>query len=319
MASCPRMAEPDALKGFRSKDTGQASDGELLRRFVEQRDEAAIATLVQRYGPMVMGLCQRILHQREDAEDAFQATFLVLVQKASTLRRPELLGNWLYGVAYRIARKAKSLEARRLHKEKTAMSIAASKDPATEAEWRDLLSVVDEELQQLPDKYRLPLVLCYLGNMTNEEAAERLGWPAGSISYRLSRAREMLQHRLQKRQLSLPSGFFAGMAVPLALPTVSGDLIGATVSLAMKLKAATAAVVVPSTPAVQLARCALHTMAGEKKRITLLQTIVVLVAALGLAILFVQFLAGGFAPRSFSFETGGTGGMAPSCVPQCVP
>jgi RNA polymerase sigma factor (sigma-70 family) len=278
----------------------EESDPELLRRFAEHRDESAFEAIVRRHGPMVLGVCQRILSHRQDAEDAFQATFLVLVQKASSLRQPELLASWLYVVAGRIARKAKNSQSRRVQQEPSAMSTQASPDPRTEAEWRELLSIMDEELQQLPSKYRQPLVLCYLGNMTNEEAAEKLGWPLGSMSYRLARAREMLQKRLQKRNRSLPAGYFAGMALPLALPQVSGELISTTVSLAKALSASTAgaaAGAASSAAPVQMALTTLRAMALEKRKILIASAVAVLLAVFGLGVIVSQFFAGEFGQR----------------------
>jgi RNA polymerase sigma factor (sigma-70 family) len=166
----------------------------LLERFTRRHDQVAFAALVARHGPMVLGVCRRVLGNVQEAEDAFQATFLVLVRKAAAITRPHLLGNWLYGVAARTARKARIRMARRLHHERQAA--VAPRDPPPETDWSDLIAQLDEELEQLPFKYRAPLVLCYLDGLTNEEAARRLGWPTGSISYRLARGREMLRQRL---------------------------------------------------------------------------------------------------------------------------
>jgi RNA polymerase sigma factor (sigma-70 family) len=173
----------------------------LLRRFSQQHDEDAFARLVERHGPMVLGVCQRVLGCYQAAQDAFQATFLVLVRKASSIERPELLANWLHGVAARTARKARVLAARRAHHERQA-SVESPETQPESAEWKDLWPHLDQELQRLPDKYRAPLILCYLHGMTNKEAADRLGWPAGSISYRLARGRELLRERLGARNCS---------------------------------------------------------------------------------------------------------------------
>lgn len=293
MASTPQLSEnlPGKLRSVARRAMEDEDDQELLRRFAEDHDELAFEVIVRRHGPMVLGVCQRIMNHRQDAEDAFQATFLVLVQKASSLRKPELLANWLYGVACRIARKTCNRETRRAQQEPSAMSTnEAGSDPTTQAEWRELLSVMDEELQQLPSKYRQPLVLCYLSNMTNEEAAQRLGVPVGSMSYRLGRARQMLQERLERRNQSLPAGFFAGVAFSQALPEVSGNLISATVSLAKGLS--TSVPVPSSAPAVELAHTALQAMAREKKQFLILSTLAVLLATFGLSIIVTQFLAG---------------------------
>jgi RNA polymerase sigma factor (sigma-70 family) len=181
-----------------SPSTAGPTDGQLLARFVHTCDDAAFAVLVQRYGPMVLGVCRRILGDATDAEDAFQATFLVLVKKARSLEKPDLLGNWLYGVAYRIARKARAQRAKRAQHTPPPAAMSSS-DPQLEAVLRELQAQLDEELAQIPTKYRAPLVLCYLEGLSNREAAQRLGWPIGSISHRLARGREMLRDRLQDR------------------------------------------------------------------------------------------------------------------------
>jgi RNA polymerase sigma factor (sigma-70 family) len=186
----------------------QLTDGQLLDRFVRRRDESAFAVLVKRHGPMVLGVCRRLLQNAHDADDAFQATFLVLVRKAGLIAQPELLANWLYGVAYRVAIKARVRAARRSEHERRAAAMPVE-DPVVEVAGRELRSVLDAEMNHLPEKYRAPLVLCYLEGKTNEEAARQLGWPTGSISGRLARARELLRKRLVRRGLALSAGGFA--------------------------------------------------------------------------------------------------------------
>ncbi len=214
------------------------SDGQLLERFTSFQDEAAFATLVQRHGPMVLGVCQRLLNEPHDAEDAFQATFLVLVRKAGTIAQPDLLANWLYGVAYRIAIKARATAARRREHERQAALMPLA-DPIPNVAWRELRTVLDAEMNLLPEKYRAPLVLCYLEGLTNEEAARKLGWPTGSMSGRLSRGRELLRKRLIRRGLTLSAGLLAlllskssasAAAIPAALAksTVSLAVLSAT-------------------------------------------------------------------------------------------
>jgi RNA polymerase sigma factor (sigma-70 family) len=191
-----------------------ASDGQLLQRFAAGHDEAAFAALVERHGPMVLAVCRRALNDWHDAADAFQATFLVLVRKAGTLSRPELLGNWLYRVAYRTAVKAKARAAlRRAHERQAACMPTAG--PTAERGGREPHEDLDEALNRLPEKHRAPLVLCYLEGKTNAEAARLLGWPAGSMSWRLARAREALRERLA------PGGAGAVLwpQLPAAVPT----------------------------------------------------------------------------------------------------
>jgi RNA polymerase sigma factor (sigma-70 family) len=186
----------------------QLTDGQLLERFARRRDESAFAVLVKRHGPMVLAVCRRLLQNAHDADDAFQATFLVLVRKAGLIAQPELLANWLYGVAYRVAIKARVRAARRSEHERRAPAMSLE-DPLAEVSGRELRSVLDAEMNHLPEKYRAPLVLCYLEGKTNEEAARQLGWPTGSISGRLARARELLRKRLVRRGLVLSAGGFA--------------------------------------------------------------------------------------------------------------
>jgi len=210
------------------------TDPELLDRFVQLRDQSAFTALVRRHGGMVFGVCRRILGSSQDAEDAFQATFVVLASKAAGLKRPELLANWLYGVAYRTARKAKAEAARRGFHERQAALMAASETLPVGEDWQEVRALLDEELQHLPSKYRVPLVLCYLEGLTNEEAARRLGWPTGSISYRLARGRELLRGRLARRQRALPSSDFnAGLAAIVLPPAVPDSLIESTVQAAV--------------------------------------------------------------------------------------
>jgi RNA polymerase sigma-70 factor (ECF subfamily) len=166
------------------------SDGQLLDRFIAGQDEA-FAALVYRHSGLVMGVCRRTLHHAQDAEDAFQATFLVLARKAASIRNKEAVGSWLYGVAYHIAMEVKTRAARRRAHERQAHDMPRS-DSFAEETWSELQPVLDQELHRLPEKYRLPLVLCYLQGKTHREAASELGWPIGSMSRRLDRARDLL-------------------------------------------------------------------------------------------------------------------------------
>jgi RNA polymerase sigma factor (sigma-70 family) len=210
------------------------TDGQLLERFVRDHEGAAFAALVHRHGAMVLGVCRRVLRQPQDAEDAFQATFLILVQKAGSLEQPELLANWLYGVAYRTAQQARVRAARRSHHEKEAAAMTATQSEPNTA-WPELREILDRELFQLPEKYRAPLVLCYLEGKTNEEAARLLGWPIGSMSARLARGRELLRDRLSGRQhagAALPPGVLDERPEPEHVPPFLAD---ATVQAALAL------------------------------------------------------------------------------------
>src|SRR5262249_55553423 len=159
------------------------------------RDEATLATLVRRHGPMVWGVCRRVLHNYHDAEDAFQATFLVLVRKAASIASPGLLANWLYGVAHQTALKARATAAKRRARERQVTEMpepALSERPL----WDDLQPLLEKELSRLPDKYRVAIVLCDLEGKTRKEASRQLGVPEGTLAARLARGRGMLAKRL---------------------------------------------------------------------------------------------------------------------------
>ena len=191
-------------RSLRVRGEAEMTDPDLLRRFLENREEAAFAALVERHGPMVLGVCRHLVTNAADADDAFQATFLVLVRRASSIRKPQLLGNWLYGVAHRVAARARLQAARRRDRERPEVEMMAT-DPSREAsEWNPVLH---EELNHLPEKYRAPMVLCYLQGKTNQEAAQLLSWPVGTVKGRLTRARELLKKRLTRRGVSLSSAF----------------------------------------------------------------------------------------------------------------
>jgi RNA polymerase sigma factor (sigma-70 family) len=199
---------------------------------------------------MVLAVCRRVLRDSHDADDAFQATFLVLVRKAGSIAQPELLGNWLYGVAYRVAVKARANAARRSTYERRAPAMSLV-DPMMEVTGRELRSVLDAELSHLPEKYRAPLVLCYLEGKTNEEAARKLGWPTGSISGRLARARELLRKRLLRRGLALSAGIFAmHLSKNTAAAAVPNSLLDCTVRGALVFTQATPAAASAVSPSV---------------------------------------------------------------------
>jgi len=181
-------------------------DGELLGRYVDRRDEAALAALVNRHGPMVWGVCRRHL-SHHDAEDAFQATFIVLVRKASSIVQREAVGNWLYGVAHQTA-----LQARRSAARRRAREVQVTEMPDAEApqeRWADLQPLLDEELSRLPDHYRTVIVLSDLEGRTRKEVAAQLGCPEGTVASRLVRARSMLAKRLTQRGVALSGGALA--------------------------------------------------------------------------------------------------------------
>jgi RNA polymerase sigma factor (sigma-70 family) len=223
-------AESHSLRG------PDVTDGQLLKDFIAENDESAFTALVKRHGPMVMGLCRRVLGESADAEDAFQATFMVLARKAASVGRPDLLGNWLYGVAYRTALEARSKLMRRQAKEKQLVQ-EPSEEPTPDVVWQEVRDVLDEEVSRLPDKYRVPFVLCYLQGQTNEEAASRLGCPKGTILSRLATARERLRARLIYRGIALSVGSLGLLLTEQASAAVPSSLSASTVQAATNLAA----------------------------------------------------------------------------------
>ncbi len=193
------------------------SDERLLEMFLSHRDEAAFEALMRRHGPMVLGVCRRVLRNAHDAEDAFQATFLVFVRKAGSLRSRELLANWLYGVAYRTSMKARAMNAKRRTKERQVTEISC---PAAEP-CEELLAELDHELSRLPDKYRVPVVLCELEGKSRKEVARLLGVPEGTLSSRLAQAKKMLAKRLSRHELAIPPSVLAvGLSPTLRASTL---------------------------------------------------------------------------------------------------
>jgi RNA polymerase sigma factor (sigma-70 family) len=261
-----------------------ASDGQLLRRFADQRDEAAFAALVQRHGPMVLGVCRRVLRNTHEAEDAFQATFLVLVRKKNAIARPELLGNWLFGVAYRTALEARRRQLRRrAHETEVANMPEAIANPDRAAP--DLRPLLDEEVRRLPEKYRAPVVLCYLQGKTTEEAAGLLGCPKGTVFSRLAWARERLRNRLTRRGLAVPAGVFATLlARDTAAATVPAAVVAVTVRAARALAAGTTTGLV-SAKVIALTEGVMRAMLFAKLKSVAATLVAVSVVTLGIGVL----------------------------------
>jgi RNA polymerase sigma-70 factor (ECF subfamily) len=212
---------------------GDRTDGWLLERFAVQRDEAAFAALVQRHGPLVLSACRRVLQHEQDAEDAFQATFLVLARKAHQLCQSQTVGRWLSSVAYRIAKKARRSKVRRQVRE-TGPEDILEPERTPEWVWRDLQHVIHEEIDRLPRIFREPFVFCCLQGKTNEQAAQQLGCPLGTVLSRLARARERLRGRLSRRGVSLSTGLLATvLAQQAASATVPAALSDATIRAAV--------------------------------------------------------------------------------------
>jgi RNA polymerase sigma factor (sigma-70 family) len=188
------------------RECDDVSDGKLLDRFVATGADDAFATLLHRHAAMVLGVCRRILGNAHDAEDAFQATFLVLIRKAAGLRGRRTVGDWLYGVAYHTALKARAASGKRRVMEQRYQR---TRGHLNEAAWRELEEVLDRELSSLPEKYRAPLVLCDLEGKSRKDAARQLGCPEGTVSGRLARARVLLSKRLSRRGVVISGGLLA--------------------------------------------------------------------------------------------------------------
>jgi RNA polymerase sigma factor (sigma-70 family) len=256
---------------------GRPTDGQLLDRFLAHREEAAFEELVRRHGPMVLGVCRRVLANEHDVEDAFQATFLVLVHKAASVQPADLVGHWIYGVAHRTALRARALDARRRAKEQ-AMPRPIEQPSGV---WQDVLPLLDQELTGLPEKYRIPVVLCDLQGKSRKEVAGTLGCSEGTLSSRLARARALLGRRLSRRGVTLAGGELAALvAANGASAGVPAHLLLSTTKAALLVVAgqATTAMCV-SLQAAALTKGVIRAMFFAK-----LKTMVVLCAAAAVAI-----------------------------------
>jgi RNA polymerase sigma factor (sigma-70 family) len=259
------------------------TDGQLLTSFVEQGDEAAMTALVQRHGAMVWGVCRRVLHDLHDAEDAFQATFLVLVRRAASIASRELLANWLYGVARQTARKARTMAAKRRSREKQVPELPEpeARPPAPPDNVEALL---DGELSRLPNRYRTVVVLCDLEGCTRREAALQLGVPEGTVAARLTRARALLAKRLLRRGFLLSNSAVAAVFPDAASAGVPAAVVSSTVRAATWLAADQVAEGALSPTVTALMQGALKAMLLNKlwavTVVLLLGTVVVLVGGL---------------------------------------
>ncbi len=243
------------------------TDGQLLERFLGSRGEdaeVAFAGLVARHGPMVLGVCRRALADPNDADDAFQATFLILVRKARSVRVDDSLGRWLYGVSRRVAGRARACAARRRKLERAGDDLPEASSP--EGDRDDLKAILDEEIARLAEPYRSAIVLCDLGGLTHEEAARDLRCPVGTVKSRLSRGRERLRGRLARRGLA-PSGMAIGPALA-SRPTLPITLADATIRAAARFaeSGALQAGMVPAS-AVVLAEGVLKAMTWSKLKL----------------------------------------------------
>ncbi len=258
---------------FELGTVGGLTDGQLLEQFASCRDEAgetAFAALVARHGPMVLWVCRGLLGNADDADDAFQATFLVLAKRARSIRNPELLGNWLYGVARKTAQKSKARRARwrkRAEREASMSSVAVDNGRAElEPIKGEESAALHEEVDRLPERLRVPIVLCYLEGLTHAEAARRLRWPIGTVRSRMARARGLLRTRLARRGLAY-AALIAAIETPrAALADVPHALAERTVRSALRWVAGSAPGIV-SAPVASLASDVLEAVSvGGLKR-----------------------------------------------------
>jgi RNA polymerase sigma factor (sigma-70 family) len=274
------------LLGHLQQGGGGLTDGQLLGRFIAARDEASFAALVRRHGPMVLGVCRRVLHDFHDAEDAFQATFLVLARKAAAVRKHESVGCWLYGTAYRTAMEARTMSARRRARERPMNDLPHPAVESAEAQdWRPLL---DREMNLLPEKYRAAIVLCDLEGRSRKDAARLLKVPEGTLSSRLATGRAFVARRLARCGVAL-SGGALGMLLAEggATAQVPAGLVGSTAKVAVLMAAGQVGGV--STTAALLMKGVMKAMLLKKLRVVV-GAVVVLVA---LGAVGVGYQAGG--------------------------
>jgi RNA polymerase sigma factor (sigma-70 family) len=262
-------------------------DAELLARWVASRDEAAFELLLHRHASLVLGVCRRMLNDPQDVEDAFQATFLLLLRKAAAVRKGESLGSWLYKVAYRVALRARGERVRPTASPEALETVCAR--PEEDLLWRDLRPVLDEEVRGLPEKYRTAFILCHLQGKTNQEAADALGCPLGTVLSRLAWARQRLRDRLTRRGLAVSSAVLLTVlsqnACPAAVPPA---LLQATFgTLTQPAAAGTAGAV--SAKAFLLAEGVRKTMFLTKLKVT--TAVAALVCLLGLGTVALTYRA----------------------------
>ena len=255
------------------------TDAQLLERFIEHRDEAAFAALVARHGSMVMGVCLRVARNHQDAEDAFQAAFLVLARKAASISSRELLANWLYGVAHNTALKARASSVKRHAKEKQVTEMPEPAVAEQELRNDNLQALLDQELSRLPDKYRVPIILCDLEGKTRKDAAQQLGCPEGSLSSRLSRARVMLGKRLARHGLAISGGSLAAvLSQQAASACVPTSVATATIKAATLYATGQSTAGVVSASVTALTQGVLKTMLLSKLKIGTMWLLVSLIA-----------------------------------------
>ncbi len=280
------------LRQFRLQRGGTTTDAELLQLFISQRDDDAFEALVRRHGPMVLGVCRRILHNEADVEDCFQATFLVLVRKAASLRRRCLVSNWLYGTARKAALNARAMRNLRHRKEKEAGAEKARKSVEHDRELQELL---DQELESLPNKYRAAIILCDLEGLTIADAARQVGCPQGTLNARLVRGRAMLGKRLLRHGLAVSGTVLAtALCQNAASACVPGPLVVSTVQAATLMAAGkTLAAGAISAKVVALTEGVLKAMLMTKLKVALAVVLAVHLIGAGVGLVYCQTAGSG--------------------------
>jgi RNA polymerase sigma-70 factor (ECF subfamily) len=293
-------------RAVRRQDAEGRTDGQLLSAFIDAKDEAAFDAIVRRHGRMVFGVCRRIAGNHHDAEDAFQATFLVLARKAGSIRPREMVANWLHGVALRTSRKAKGLRVKRSRREKQVTAMP-EREAAHQDQANDLLPLIDQELHGLPEKYRLPILLCDLDGKSIKDACRQLGWPQGTLAGRLARGRRLLAKRLANRGVGLSAGALAAVisqsSASAVVPTslmCSTVMAGALIGVGQAAATGTVSITVAA-----LTEGVLKTMLMTKVKVATTVLVATALLLLGIRVAECQFRGGeqaGTAPASAKQE-----------------
>ncbi len=303
------------LRYFQSlgdRDSIPPADHDLLSDLVSRRDEQALVTLMQRHGPMVLSVCRRVLHNEDDAEDAFQATFLVLVKKANTIQRGESLHSYLYRVAFRLAQRLRWQIARRKAEALSEEAICVRAEPDA-LSWQEVRSALDEELQQLPERYRAPLVLCCLSGKTRDEAAEELGWTLNVLKGRLERGRNLLRTRLLRRGVELSSALLAlTLSQSKSAAALPAQLTVATLKVAASASGSAAGTV--PAQVLQLAEFGARATGLGPLKLSVLASLVLSFAVLGAAVVWTTV----FPAPAVQAPSPGTAGQESRVVNQTV-
>jgi RNA polymerase sigma factor (sigma-70 family) len=255
------------------------TDGQLLNSFVYHKDDAALATLMRRHGPMVWSVCRRLLRSDHDAEDAFQATFLILVKKAATIRDNEMVGNWLYGVGHQTAVRMRAIAARRCLREKQVSEMPESEVVQRDL-WNELKPILDQELSRLSEPHRVLIVLCHLEGRSIKEVARQLGCPEGTAASRLARARAILAKRLVRRGVTVSSGMLGAiLSAQAASASIPSAVLCSTMEVATLLMAGQNA-----AGAISLTVASLISGVTRSMYITKIKSVLMVVLAVGMTL-----------------------------------